>query len=91
MVAGLLLDVAAHVVRRAAGVLRDGVGAVADVGGELVLGLAGVVHDVVLGLLDPLADPIGDGAAYSLGAIVALTTGLALFLRRPVRALRSDA
>ena len=36
-----------------------------------------------------VAEALGDGAAYSLGAVVALTTGLALFLRRPVRALRS--
>lgn len=37
-----------------------------------------------------VAEAVGDGAAYSLGAVVALTTGLALFLRRPVRALRSE-
>lgn len=38
-----------------------------------------------------VAEALGDGAAYALGAIVALTTGLALFLRRPVRALRSQS
>jgi predicted MFS family arabinose efflux permease len=37
-----------------------------------------------------VAEAVGDGAAYAMGAIVALTTGLALFLRRPVRALRSE-
>ena len=38
-----------------------------------------------------VAQAVGDGAAYAVGAIAALTTGVALLLRRPVRSLRSDA
>lgn len=38
-----------------------------------------------------VAQALGDGAAYALGAVVALSTGVALLLRRPVRSLRSDA
>ncbi|MFM9139802.1 MAG: MFS transporter [Solirubrobacterales bacterium] len=37
-----------------------------------------------------VAQAVGDGGAYALGAIAALSTGLVLLLRRPVRALRSD-
>lgn len=37
-----------------------------------------------------VGEALGDGAAYAIGALVALSTGLALYLRRPVRSLRSD-
>jgi len=37
-----------------------------------------------------VAQAVGDGAAYALGSIAALSTGLVLLMRRPVRSLRSE-
>lgn len=36
-----------------------------------------------------VAESVGDGAAYSMGVLLAATTALVLLLRRPVRSLRS--
>ncbi|MBU3674215.1 MAG: MFS transporter [Solirubrobacteraceae bacterium] len=37
-----------------------------------------------------VAQAMGDGAAYALGSLAALSTGVVLLLRRPVRSLRSE-